>query len=50
MCLVLDTNKYGDFLEPENQDMEPIRKWMKTKNGKIAYSPTDKNGKRIEKA
>lgn len=42
MCLILDTNKYGDFLKPENQDMEPIRNWMKTKNGKIVYSPTEK--------
>ena len=42
MCLILDTNKYGDFVEPENQDMEPIRNWMKTKNGKIVYSPTEK--------
>ena len=41
MCLILDTNKYGDFLEPKNQDMEPIRNWMKTRNGKIAYSPTE---------
>ena len=42
MCLILDTNKYGDFLTPENRDMEPVRKWMRTGNGKIAYSPTEK--------
>lgn len=42
MCLILDTNKYGDFLTPENRDMEPVRKWMQTGNGKIAYSPTEK--------
>ncbi len=42
MCLILDTNKYGDFLASENQDMEPVRNWMKTRNGKIAYSPTEK--------
>ena len=49
MCLILDTNKYGDFLEPENQDMEPIRKWMKTKNGKIAYSPTEKMERELKR-
>ena len=42
MCLILDTNKYGDFLTPGNQDMKPVRKWMQTGNGKIAYSPTEK--------
>ena len=42
MCLILDTNKYGDFLTPTNRDMEPVRKWMQTGNGKIAYSPTEK--------
>ena len=39
MCLILDTNKYGVFLNPRNPDMEPVRKWLK-KGGKIAYSPT----------
>ena len=42
MCLILDTNKYGDFLASENQDMEPVRNWMKSRDGKIAYSPTEK--------
>ena len=42
MCLILDTNKYGDFLTPTNRDMEPVRKWVQTGNGKIAYSPTEK--------
>lgn len=42
MCLILDTNKYGDFLDPENRDMEPVRTWMRARNGKIAYSPTEK--------
>ena len=39
MCLILDTNKYGDFCNQDNPDMEPVRKWLK-KGGKIAYSPT----------
>ena len=42
MCLILDTNKYGDFLDPENRDMEPVRTWMRRGKGKMAYSPTEK--------
>jgi len=42
MCLILDTNKYGDFLDPENRDMEPVRRWMRLGKGKMAYSPTEK--------
>ncbi len=38
MCLILDASRYGDFLNAENQDMKPVREWMNTKNGKIAYS------------
>ena len=41
MCLILDTNKYGDFLNPDNADMQPVRKWLDGR-GKIAYSPTQK--------
>lgn len=42
MCLILDANKYADFLNPQNQDMEPVRKWIGTSNGKLVYSPTEK--------
>ncbi len=41
MCLILDTNRFGDFVNPNNPDMEPIRKWING-NGKIVYSPTVK--------
>jgi len=46
MCLILDTNKYGDFLNRKNQDMEPVRTWLR-KKGKIAYSPTRKFEKEL---
>ena len=49
MCLILDTNKYGDFLTPENRDMEPVRKWMRTGKGKIAYSPTEKMQRKLNR-
>ena len=42
MCLILDANKYSDFLDPENEDMEPVRNWIKKKKGKIVYAPTGK--------
>lgn len=45
MCLILDTNKYGDFFK-QKQDMEPVRKWLDRK-GKIAYSPTRKFEKEL---
>lgn len=45
MCLILDTNKYGDFFK-QKQDMEPVRKWLDRK-GKIAYSRTRKFEKEL---
>ncbi len=39
MCVILDTNMYGNFLNPQDVDMELVRNWM-NKHGKIAYSPT----------
>ena len=41
MCVILDTNMYGRFLNQQDVDMEPVRNWMK-KHGKIVYSPTSK--------
>ena len=40
MCLILDANKYGAFINPKDEDMEPIRKWINSK-GRIVYSPTE---------
>ena len=42
MCLILDTNKYGLFLAPDNENMEPVRNWVDNKTGKIVYSPVGK--------
>ena len=39
MCVILDTNMYGRFLNQQDTDMEPVRDWME-RYGKIAYSPT----------
>ena len=41
MCLILDANKFSDYLNPEDENMEPVRIWMKS-GGKMVYSPTEK--------
>ena len=41
MCLILDANKFSDYVNPDNEDMEPVRRWMK-RTGKMVYSPTEK--------
>ena len=42
MCIILDANCFGDFRDRSNKDMQPIRKWLAERNGKIAYSDTEK--------
>ena len=49
MCLILDTNRYGLFLDPTNEDMKPVRNWVGKKNGKIAYSPVGKMKDELKK-
>ena len=41
MCLILDANKFSDYINPDSEDMEPVRRWMK-RSGKMVYSPTEK--------
>ena len=47
MCLILDANKYDDYLNPDNDDMQPVRDWMK--KGKMAYAATGKIEKELKK-
>lgn len=49
MCLILDTDNYGLFLAPDNEDMKPVRDWVDKKNGKITYSPVGKMKDELEK-
>lgn len=49
MCLILDTNLFGDFFDPRKLDMAPVRNWIENKNGKIAYSATGTIKKEWEK-
>ena len=44
MCIILDANCFGKFLDESDEDMNPIRTWLnrKNENAKIAHSPTGK--------
>ena len=42
MCIILDANCFGDFRDKSNEDMKPIHRWLARRNGKIAYSNTDR--------
>ena len=42
MCVIVDTNTFHKFKEPNDEDMEPVWTWLEKKDGKIAYSDTEK--------
>ncbi len=42
MCVILDADAFSKFKDPENEDMVPVWNWLENKNGKIAYSNTEK--------
>ena len=42
MCIILDTNTFHRFMNSDDMDMEPVRKWLNGRYGKIAYSATPK--------
>ena len=48
MCLILDASKFGDFIDPDNSDMAPVKEWIK-KSGKIVYSQTTELEKELNK-
>lgn len=48
MCFILDVNCYADYLNPNNVDMAPLKKWVEGKS-KIAYSPTTRMEKELRK-
>ena len=41
MCIILDVNRIGKFKNPADEDMGPVRYWLKSKNGKIVCSDTE---------
>ena len=42
MCVILDTNTFGKFRNPNDKDMVPVWKWLDNRNGKIIYSTMQK--------
>ena len=42
MCVILDTNTFGKFKDPTDEDMAPVWKWLDNRNGKIVYANTKK--------
>ena len=42
MCVIVDTNTFHKFKEPNDEDMEPVWTWLEKRGGKIAYSDTEK--------
>ena len=42
MCIIVDTNTFHKFREPDDEDMEPVWTWLEKRNGKIAYADTEK--------
>ena len=42
MCIIVDTNTFHKFREPDDEDMEPIWTWLEKRDGKIAYADTEK--------
>ena len=42
MCVIVDTNTFHKFKEPNNEDMEPVWTWLEKKGGKITYADTEK--------
>ena len=42
MCVIVDTNTLGRLKNPNDEDMEPVRNWLRRHNGKIVHSNTEK--------
>ncbi len=42
MCVILDTNTFHKFKNPDDEDMVPVWKWLDNRNGKIVYANTKK--------
>jgi hypothetical protein len=42
MCVILDTNTFGRFRNPKDENLQPVHKWLREKNGRIVYSNTEK--------
>lgn len=42
MCIIVDTNTFHKFREPNDEDMEPVWTWLEKRGGKVVYSDIEK--------
>ena len=42
MCIIVDTNTFHKFKNPDDEDMEPVWTWLEKRDSKIAYSDIEK--------
>ena len=42
MCIIVDTNTFHKFKNPDDEDMEPVWTWLEKRDGKIAYADIEK--------
>lgn len=49
MCIIIDANMFSDYCDQGKDNMEPVRNWMREKGNKIAYSPTGKIEKELNR-
>lgn len=42
MCIIVDTNTFHKFRDPDDEDMAPVWTWLEGRNGKIAYADIEK--------
>ena len=42
MWIIWDVNSFSNFRNATDEDMEPVRNWLESENGKIVYSSTEK--------
>lgn len=47
MCIIVDTNCLNDLNNPQNEDMKPVRDWLK-KHGSLIYTTGGKYGEELK--
>ena len=50
MCVIVDTNTLSRLKDRNDENLQPVRKWLEKKNGKIVYSNTEKFSTEWKKA
>jgi len=50
MCIIIDASMFSVYSDRSKSDMAPVRAWMASGMGKIAYSPTANLQKELKKS